>query len=157
MKNLLKSLKSCWQPIENAVWYQSCRMKIKSFQGDGEAADSRLKMRTCLAGLAQNISNLIWEQDRNATLNIFLYIWGQKWTAYAVHDQRSYLMDRAGKTGEIEEIQRTLNCWESFEQSSNFRTTQFSKRIKMESQVHFDLENFFHIKIKTFPEGNEKF
>ena len=27
----------------------------------------------------------------------------------------------------------------------------------MESQVHFDLENFFHIKIKTFPEGNENF
>ena len=29
--------------------------------------------------------------------------------------------------------------------------------IKMESQVHFDHENFFHIKIRAFPEGNEKF
>ena len=27
----------------------------------------------------------------------------------------------------------------------------------MESQVHFDHENFFHIKITAFPEGNEKF
>jgi len=31
-------------------------------------------------------------------------------------------------------------------------TTQFSKRIKMESQVHFDLENFFHIKILNVSE-----
>ena len=68
--------------------------------------------------------------------------------------QRS--LNRPCQNGEIEEIQRTLNCWESFEQSSNFRTTQFSKRIKMESQVHFDLENFFHIKILSISWGRWK-
>ena len=60
-------------------------------------------------------------------------------------------------TDHDEEIQRTWIVGKEFERSSDFRTTQFSKRIKMESQVHFDRMNFFHIKIKTFPEGNEKF
>ena len=60
-------------------------------------------------------------------------------------------------TDHDEEIQRTWIVERKFERSNIFRTTQFSKRIKMESQVHFDRMNFFHIKIITFPEGSEKF
>ena len=110
--------------------------------------------------LRKNISNLIWEQDRNATLNIFLYIWGQKWTAYAVHDQRSYLMDRAKKLANLRKFRGhwiVRMIWAIERSASILRTTQFSKRIKMESQVHFDLENFFRIKIINVSEETSNF
>ena len=61
------------------------------------------------------------------------------------------------KVGEFEEIQRTWIVGKEFERSSDFRTTQFSKRIKMESQVHFDLENFFRIKILNVSEETSNF
>ena len=80
--------------------------------------------------------------------SLYLEAFERKRRSYILKDRA---MKRHGEWGNSE----NMNCRESFEQSSNSRTTQFSKRIKMESQVHFDLENFFHIKILTFPEGNE--
>ena len=56
----------------------------------------------------------------------------------------------------FEEIQRTLNC-KSYLSDQRIRTTQFSKRIKMESQVQFDHENFFRIKILNVSEETLNF
>ena len=108
-------------------------------------------MKTCPAGFKKHFQSYMRTRQKCNPEYIPLYLRSATFCWW----QRS--LNRPCQNGEIEEIQRTLNCWESFEQSSNFRTTQFSKRIKMESQVHFDHENFFHIKITAFPEGNEKF
>ena len=47
--------------------------------------------------------------------------------------------------------------WAIERSASILRTTQFSKRIKMVSQVHFDLENFFRIKIINVSEETSNF
>ena len=149
MKNILKS---CWQLRKDAVQYQSCCKKCPAFQERQWSADSKLKIAhlPCRNGAKHFQSYMRTRQKCNPEY-IPLYLRSATFCWW----QRS--LNRPRHRGEIEEIQRTLNCWESFEQSSNFRTTQFSKRIKMESQVHFDHENFFHIKITAFPEGIEKF
>ena len=75
-------------------------------------------------------------------------------------DQRSYLMDRAGKTAKLRKFRGhwiVRMIWAIERSASILRTTQFSKRIKMESQVHFDLENFFHIKILNVSEETPNF
>ena len=146
-KNFFKKIKkSCWQRRDAVITYRSCRAWQKNADNEDEDLPCRLR---------KNISNLIWVLDRNATLNIFLYIWGHKWTTYAVHDQRSYLMDRAGKTAKLRKFRGhwiVRMIWAIERSASILRTTQFSKRIKMESQVHFDLENFFRIKILNVSE-----
>ena len=123
---------------------------MPSTSGQQRTADSRL--RKCTPALQEKCKTfpILYENKTEMQPWIYsLYIWGHLWPAVLLNGPRR-------KTGEIEEIQRTLNCWESFERSSNFRTTQFSKRIKMESQVHFDLENFFHIKILNISWGRWK-
>ena len=108
-------------------------------------------MKTCPAGFKKHFQSYMRTRQKCNPEYIPLYLRSATFCWW----QRS--LNRPRHRGEIEEIQRTLNCWESFEQSSNFRTTQFSKRIKMESQVHFDLENFFHIKIKNISEEMKNF
>jgi len=136
---------------------RSCRARQKH--------DNETNRRPALQAL-EHIPNHIWEPDRNATLNIFLYIWGHQWTITLFMTSGLILRDRAqeAKTWSSRIMMRKFRghelsrkIWAIERSASILRTTQFSKRIKMESQVHFDQMNFFHIKIKTFPEGNEKF
>ena len=137
-KNFFKKIKkSCWQRRDAVITYRSCR----AWQTN---ADNGTK--TCPAGFGKHFQSYMRTRQKCNPEYIPLYLRSATFCWW----QRS--LNRPRHRGEIEEIQRTLNCWRSFEWSSNFRTTQFSKRIKMESQVHFDLENFFRIKILNVSE-----
>ena len=153
LKNMKKLLTARW--IHDIL--SKLPHKNAEKHGNGRSVFTGWKKRLLPCRNALHIPNLIWEPDRNATLNIFLSIWGQLMTNGLLLRDRAQEAKNMILTDHDEEIQRTWIVGKEFERSSDFRTTQFSKRIKMESQVHFDRMNFFHIKIKTFLEGDEKF
>ena len=135
------------------VDYRSCR----AWQTN---ADNGTK--TCPAGFEKHFQSYMSTRQKCNPEYIPLYL-RSSMNNYIVHDQRSSLK-RPGPRGQkhdphgswwgnSENIELSEKIWAI----KDFRTTQFSKRIKMESQVHFDLENFFHIKITNVSEETLNF
>ena len=135
LKNMKKLLTARW--IHDIL--SKLPHKNAEKHGNGRSVFTGWKKRLLPCRNALHIPNLIWEPDRNATLNIFLYIWGQLMTNGLL------LRDRAQEAKNLRKFrghELSEKIWAIERSASILRTTQFSKRIKMESQVHFDLDEF---------------